>query len=80
LVKDLPASVPEASEFNKLAVFGGSSKKFDDLTLDSEKLWEATLNTVLKSTLGWEIEETWMTSSIIENGISKSWAFYGSLQ
>ena len=56
LVKDLPASVPEASEYDKLAVFGGSPKEFDDPTLDAEELWEATLNSVLKSTLGWGME------------------------
>jgi hypothetical protein len=57
LVKDLPASIPEASAFDKLVVFGGSPKEFDNPTLDAEKLWEPTLNTVLKSTLAWEIEE-----------------------
>jgi hypothetical protein len=56
LVRDLPASVAEASELDKLAVFGGSPKEFDDPTLDADELWEATLNGVLKSTLGWEIE------------------------
>jgi hypothetical protein len=56
LVKALPASVPEASEFDKLAVFGGNPKKLDDPTLDADELWEATLNNVLKSTLGWGIE------------------------
>jgi hypothetical protein len=57
LVKDLPASVPEASAFDKLVVFGGSPKEFDDPTLDAEELWEAILNIVLKSMLGWRIEE-----------------------
>ena len=42
LVKDLPVSVPEASEFNKLTVFGGKleprkPKEFDDPTLDAEE-------------------------------------------
>ena len=44
LVKDLPPSVPEASEFDKLTVFGaklepgwGSPKEFDDPTLDAEE-------------------------------------------
>jgi hypothetical protein len=36
LVKDLPASVPEVSAFNKLAVFGGSPKEFKDPTLDAD--------------------------------------------
>jgi hypothetical protein len=57
LVKALPASVPEASEFNKLAVFGGSPKEFDDPPLDADELWEAaTLNSILKSMLGWGIK------------------------
>ena len=53
LVKDLPATVPEASEFNRLVVFGGNPKEFDDPTLDADELWETTLNSILKSTLGW---------------------------
>jgi hypothetical protein len=56
LVKALPVHVPEASEFDKLAVFGGSPKEFDDPTLDADKLWEASLNSVLKSMLGWGVE------------------------
>jgi hypothetical protein len=56
LVKALPVHVPEASEFDKLAVFGGSPKEFDDPTLDADELWEASLNSILKSTLGWGVE------------------------
>jgi len=47
-----PDSVPEASEFDKLAVFGRSPKEFDVPTLDADELWETTLNHILKSTLG----------------------------
>jgi hypothetical protein len=47
LVKDLPESIPEASEFDKLAVFRRSPKEFDDPTLDADDLWEASLNHVL---------------------------------
>jgi hypothetical protein len=53
LVKDLPDSVPEASEFDKLAVFGRSPEEFDNPALGADDLWEATLNHVLKSALGW---------------------------
>lgn len=53
LVKDLPDSVPEASEFDKLAVFGRSPKEFDVPTSDADELWETTLNHVLKTMLGW---------------------------
>ena len=56
LVKNLPASVPEASKFDRLAVFGGNTKEFDDLSLEADKLWEASLNGVLKSTLGWGMQ------------------------
>src|SRR5271168_4430125 len=49
LVKDLPESTPEASEFDRLAVFGGNPKEFDDPALDADELWETTLNSVLKS-------------------------------
>jgi len=56
LVKDLPESAPEASEFDRLAVFGGNPEEFDDPTLDADELWEMTLNGVLKSTLGWGTE------------------------
>jgi hypothetical protein len=30
--------------------------EFDDATLDTDELWETTLNGVLKSTLGWGTE------------------------
>jgi hypothetical protein len=56
LVKDLPESIPEASEFDRLAVFGGMPMEFDDPALDVDELWETTLNNVLKSTLGWGTE------------------------
>jgi hypothetical protein len=56
LVKDLPESIPEASEFDRLAVFAGTPKEFDDPALDADELWETTLNSVLKSTLGWGTE------------------------
>ena len=56
LVKDLPASVPEASEIDRLAVFGQNPKEFDDAALDADELWEKTLNGILKSTLGWGME------------------------
>lgn len=52
LVKILPESVPEASEFDKLAVFVGTSREFDDPWLDADELWETVLNRVLKSALG----------------------------
>jgi len=56
LVKDLPRSTPEASEFDRLAVFERNPKEFDDPALDADELWETTLNSVLKSMLGWGME------------------------
>ena len=56
LVKSLPESIPEASEFDRLAVFGGTPMEFDDPDLDADELWETILNNVLKSTLGWGTE------------------------
>jgi len=56
LVDNLPECVPEASESDKLAVFGGSPEGFDNPILDADELWETTLNHVLKSALGWGTE------------------------
>ena len=33
--------------------FGRNPKEFDDEALDTDELWEMTLNGVLKSMLGW---------------------------
>jgi len=56
LVKYLLESTPEALEFDRLAVFGGNPEEFDDPALHADELWETTLNSVLKSTLGWGME------------------------
>jgi len=56
LVKSLPEDVPEASKFDRLAVFGGTPQEFDDPALDADELWETTINGILKSTLGWGME------------------------
>ncbi|KAF8800419.1 hypothetical protein BYT27DRAFT_7117723, partial [Phlegmacium glaucopus] len=56
LVKSLPDSIPEASEFDKLAVFGGDPRNFDDPNIDADDLWETGLSKVLKATLGWGTE------------------------
>ena len=56
MVKDLLTSIPEASKFDRLAVFGRNPKEFDDTTLDVDELWETMLNSVLKSMLGWGTE------------------------
>ena len=56
LVEDLPASVPKASEFDRLAAFGWNLKEFDDAALGNDELWEMMLNSVLKSMSGWGTE------------------------
>jgi len=56
LVKNLPDSIPEASYFDKLAVFGGDPRGFDDPNISADDLWEMGLNEVLKATLGWRKE------------------------
>ncbi|KAF8159901.1 hypothetical protein B0H34DRAFT_843620 [Crassisporium funariophilum] len=53
LVKNLPQSIPEASQFDKLSVFGSNLRDFDDASLSADDLWETGLNDVLKATLGW---------------------------
>ena len=52
LVKNLPASVPAGSEFEKLDVLGGSPKEVDDPSMEADESWETNLNGMLKSTLG----------------------------
>ena len=37
-------------------MLGGNPKEFDDASLEADELWEASLNGVLKSTLGWGME------------------------
>ena len=53
LVKSLPSSIPEASELDKLAIFGAEPRSFDNPAVDADELWETSLNKVLKVTLGW---------------------------
>lgn len=40
LVRDLPTSIPEASELDILAVFGRNPKEFDDAALGVDELWK----------------------------------------
>ncbi|KAF8170592.1 hypothetical protein BJ912DRAFT_1025317 [Pholiota molesta] len=57
LIDDLPESIPEASQYDKLAVFGGDPRDSDNPSLDADELWEEVLNQLLKSALGWGTEE-----------------------
>ena len=57
LIKHVPDTVPEATEYDKLAVFAGHPRDFDVPNLNVDDLWEEVLNKVLKSALGWGDEE-----------------------
>jgi hypothetical protein len=74
LVKCLPASIPEALETNKLAIFGSDPKAFDDPAASADELWEMGLNNVLKSALGWGLEGD--MDAIIQRG---KWGLDGLL-
>ena len=58
LINNLPESVPEGSVDDPLAIFEEYPKKFDDLSLNAEELWEAKLNGLLKSVLGWGVDQS----------------------
>ena len=76
LVKDLPGSIPEASQFDKLAVFGADPQDVDDPTIGADELWEVGLNNILKSALGWGI---WTRSSVVVNGGWMVWSILCSI-
>jgi hypothetical protein len=57
LIENLPASIPEASEYDSLAVFSGNPADYDNPNLSADELWETTLNGLFKSALGWGTEE-----------------------
>ena len=57
LIKHVPDTVPEATEYDRLAVFAGHPGDFDIPDLNVDDLWEEVLNKVLKSALGWGEEE-----------------------
>ena len=56
LIENLPASVPEASDYDSLSVFSGNLADYDDPKLSADELWEKTLNGLFKSALGWGTE------------------------
>jgi hypothetical protein len=56
LAKNLPHTIPEAFDDDKLAEFGGDPAGVDDKTIDSEELWEEEINPRLKRILGWGTE------------------------
>ncbi len=56
LIKNLPLSVPEASDYDALAIFAGNPAEYDNPSLSAHNLWEETLNGLFKSALGWGVE------------------------
>lgn len=53
LVKQIPESIPEGSENDRLAPFGDDPQNQDVSDLEGDELWEANLNRFLKEVLGW---------------------------
>ena len=55
LAKNLPETIPEASDNDKLAEFGGDPANFDDMAVDKDQLWEEEINPCLKMKGRWKI-------------------------
>lgn len=55
MIKRLPGSIPEASEYDKLAIFSGNPAIHDNPSLKGDELWEV-VNPLLKEVLGWGME------------------------
>jgi len=66
LISNLPDTIPEATDYDKLAVFSGNPAQYDDLSLDGDDLWETSLNGIMKSVFGWGTEGD--VESIIRRG------------
>lgn len=56
LIENLPESIPEASDYDRLAIFAVRPCDFDDTSIPSGELWEEVVNKVLKSMFGWGME------------------------
>ncbi len=56
MIEKLPDTIPEATEYDKLAAFAGNPADHDDPSLNADELWEFTLNGILKSVFGWGTE------------------------
>jgi len=66
LIDKLPDTIPEATEYDKLAIFAGNPSTYDNPSLDGDDLWETLLNGTLKSVFGWGTEGD--LESIIRRG------------
>jgi hypothetical protein len=56
LINNLPETIPEASDYDVLAIFSARPSDFDDTSIPSGELWEEVVNKILKSAFGWGIE------------------------
>ncbi|PPQ92922.1 LOW QUALITY PROTEIN: hypothetical protein CVT25_006605 [Psilocybe cyanescens] len=68
LIKNMPETIPEATDYDKLTVFAGNPGEFDVPGLGVDDVWEEVLNKALKSALGWGEEES-MDRSIVKHGV-----------
>lgn len=53
LISGVPNSIPEASDYDVLAIFAGNPHDIDDPSLGADELWEELLNGMMKSAFGW---------------------------
>ena len=58
MVENIPKSVPEGLENDRLAQFSVNPQDHDDPSLDVDGLLEEVLNSFLKGALGWGTEES----------------------
>ncbi|KDR67270.1 hypothetical protein GALMADRAFT_47197, partial [Galerina marginata CBS 339.88] len=56
-IENLPDTIPEGNEYDKLAYFAGNPADYDTPSLNADDLWEESLNNRLKSVFGWGAEE-----------------------
>jgi len=56
LTKNLPNTIPEASDDDKLAEFGQNPANFDNWGTNKDDLWQEEINPRLKRVLGWGTE------------------------
>ena len=56
LAKNLPDSIPEASDSDKLVKFGQDLANFNNKMFDKDSLWKEETNLCLKHVLGWGTE------------------------
>lgn len=56
LINNLPEIIPEASDYDALAIFSAIPCDFNDTSIPSGELWEEVVNKTLKFVFGWGID------------------------